>query len=99
MTEGPYGFVRHPSYTGYIVGTFCVGLMPLLRGSWLRESGVLREPWARIPWVIGALWTGYVFVGLSVRTIPEDKMMRKKFGKEWEAYARRVQCKLIPYIF
>ena len=98
VTEGPYSYVRHPSYTGYILGTSCVGLMPLMRGSWLRESGILREPLARVPWVIGALWAGYVFVGLSVRTIPEDKMMRMNFGKEWDAYVQRVRYRLIPYI-
>lgn len=99
VTEGPYRYVRHPSYTGYILGTFCVSLMPLMRGSWLRESGVLCEPWARVPWMVGALWSGYVFVSLTMRTTPEDKMMRKKFGKEWDAYVQRVRYRLIPYIF
>ncbi|EPT02961.1 hypothetical protein FOMPIDRAFT_1116918 [Fomitopsis schrenkii] len=99
VTEGPYRYVRHPSYTGYIFGTIGVGLMPLMRGSWLRESGVLREPWARVPWTIGVLWVGYIVAALTLRTIPEDKMMRKKFGQEWDAYVQRVRYRLIPYIF
>ncbi|EPS92769.1 hypothetical protein FOMPIDRAFT_47998 [Fomitopsis schrenkii] len=99
VTEGPYRYVRHPSYTCYILSTICVALMPLMRGSWLHESGVLREPWARVPWMIGVLLAAHSVVGLTMRTIAEDNMMRKKFGKEWDAYVQRVRYRLIPYIF
>ncbi|KAJ8480995.1 hypothetical protein ONZ51_g6289 [Trametes cubensis] len=44
VTSGPYSIVRHPSYLAIIlivVGNLLCFLGP---GSWLRESGILREP-------------------------------------------------------
>jgi protein-S-isoprenylcysteine O-methyltransferase Ste14 len=57
-TGGPYRFVRHPGYVGYIVSTLAT---PLLLGSW----------WAMVP---AALLTGGMIVrtALEDRTLQEE---------------------------
>lgn len=100
VTGGPYAYVRHPSYTTYILGTAAVGCMPLARGAWLRESaGQALGPGARVPYVFGALWAAYVCTGMVLRTRTEDRLLRAEFGEEWEEYARRVQYRLVPYVY
>lgn len=100
VTGGPYAYVRHPSYTTYIIGTAAIGFVPLTRGSWLRESGVLGETaWARVPYALGALWAAYVCTGMVLRTRTEDRLLKGEFGAEWEEYARTVPYRLVPYVY
>ena len=76
---GPYRYVRHPGYTGTIIGL--VMGSPLLLGSW----------WAFIPASVSV-------IGLVIRTILEDKMLREELDG-YEHYARRVPYKLIPHVW
>ncbi|KAK7437942.1 hypothetical protein VKT23_018377 [Stygiomarasmius scandens] len=99
VTSGPYSLVRHPAYTG----TYCVGLGCYLfvfsKGSWVRESGVLDTVVGKI--VLG----GYAFaifsglVAMLRRTKIEDQLLKDKFGKEWEEWAKKVPYKLLPGIY
>ena len=45
-----------------------------------------------------AWYAWWVAVGV-VRCRTEDEELRKKFGAEWEAYARKTPYRLIPYIY
>ncbi|KAH9924401.1 uncharacterized protein B0H18DRAFT_1119938 [Fomitopsis serialis] len=99
VTEGPYRYVRHPSYTAWSLGSVGVGLMSVTRGSWLRESGLLETQWGRMAFAFCTLYILYGTVGLTVRAPTEDEMLRREFGEEWEAYARRVPYRLVPYVF
>ncbi|KAF8578205.1 hypothetical protein K439DRAFT_1395756 [Ramaria rubella] len=97
VTSGPYGYVRHPSYTGSVlmmVGTAMVGLSS---GSYIDECHMLSTP-ARY---IIILWLGilaYVVVSLLGRGKVEDANLRKEFGESWDRYYRDVPCKFIPGI-
>ncbi|KAG6910486.1 hypothetical protein DXG01_010411, partial [Tephrocybe rancida] len=89
ITSGPYGVVRHPSYTGTM--TIFIGLCfwYASRGSWIRESGILHTVVGRA--CVGAFTAVYVklVVNLWQRMPEEDRLMKASFGSEWEEWARR----------
>ncbi|KAF8063940.1 hypothetical protein FPV67DRAFT_1697666 [Lyophyllum atratum] len=99
VTTGPYSVVRHPSYTGSLMGFFGLCCWYGGRGSWVRESGVLGTV------------TGMALIGLFVairtkamvsllqRMPEEDKLLKDAFGEEWEEWARRVPYWLIPGLY
>ncbi|KAG1873577.1 hypothetical protein DFJ58DRAFT_903574 [Suillus subalutaceus] len=100
ITTGPYGIVRHPSYTGMMM--LCLGIIILhgSRNSWLRASGVS----ARIPGVLPVVIAGTslctaVNFALFLRVKREDRMMHSAFGEEWEAWARKVKYRIIPGVY
>ncbi|KAF7304093.1 hypothetical protein MIND_00640800 [Mycena indigotica] len=96
VTDGPYAYVRHPSYTG----TLCIiaGLVAshLGPGSWIWL-------YAGHSWLLHGLllaggttwWTWMLGVGLS-RIPAEEKKMSALFPEQWAAYVRRVPYWFIP---
>lgn len=99
VTEGPYRYVRHPSYTAWIVGTLGVALMPLTRGSWFYESDFVKTQRGKVALAFGAAWWLFGVFGLTRRITTEETMMKRKFGEEWEVYIKRVPYRLVPYVF
>ncbi|KZT69990.1 hypothetical protein DAEQUDRAFT_750622 [Daedalea quercina L-15889] len=99
ITEGPYSIVRHPSYTGSILCSWGLGLAYIAPGSWLRECGILATRGGRIAaWAyVAALLYGTP--SLFLRARQEDTLLRKQFAEEWEAYAKRVPYRIIPYLY
>lgn len=102
ITTGVYSIVRHPSYTGAILAGVGVALCHLAPGSWVVEcSGLVKpgEPWFYkvVPiWVVGL---SIACLGLGSRMRKEDRMLREKFGREWEAWAAQVRYKIFPGVF
>ncbi|KAE9390975.1 hypothetical protein BT96DRAFT_959658 [Gymnopus androsaceus JB14] len=99
ITTGPYSIVRHPSYTGAV--STCTGILLCVfgPGSWIFECGWLDLLSIKILVVlVTAAHTTMVFLLLS-RMGPEDKMMRKEFGLQWDEWAKNVSYKLVPGIF
>ncbi|OCH94852.1 hypothetical protein OBBRIDRAFT_884409 [Obba rivulosa] len=99
VTSGPYSVVRHPSYTALIVGGIGIAICLASPGSWVRESGVLDTTWGRVFAYGWSAWTVYLATMCWMRTPQEDRMLRKQFGKEWEAWAVDVPYRLFPGIF
>ncbi|KII92133.1 hypothetical protein PLICRDRAFT_50560 [Plicaturopsis crispa FD-325 SS-3] len=98
VTSGPYGFVRHPSYTGLFMaymGELCCHA----KGSWLLESGVLRTPLGAGLALFWLAVVAAVSAGLVLRISAEESLLRDRMGKEWEAYTRRVRYKLLPGVY
>ena len=99
ITHGPYSIVRHPSYLGGVlleVGTLLAHFGP---GSWYREC-VGWDTWAGR--LFTAAWGGWcilVAALLVARASQEDKILKREFGQQWEAWARRTPYKVIPYIW
>ena len=57
-----------------------------------------------VPWVaLCVVLRGMLCVGLAVaapkRARVEDEALRRAFGEEWEAWARRTPYSLIPYVY
>ncbi|KAG5651334.1 hypothetical protein H0H81_009042 [Sphagnurus paluster] len=106
IKTGPYGVVRHPSYTAYLA---------MLAGSlcWLWAPGSLAQEYggmllAKLS-VLGSVYIfallGYTVFALGVcgvtrsRMQEEDAMLQDRFGKEWEEWARKVPYRLVPGLY
>ncbi|MFX0169964.1 MAG: methyltransferase family protein [Candidatus Hodarchaeota archaeon] len=89
VTSGPYGFVRHPQYTGFLLLT--LGFTGLTYW-WLNSTfgvGWLSKEATVALWL--AQLGAYIVLGLI-----EDSYLAKTFGDEYIAYRRRV-ASLIPF--
>ncbi|KIJ30596.1 hypothetical protein M422DRAFT_214489 [Sphaerobolus stellatus SS14] len=96
---GPYGVVRHPSYTGSLF---------LFIGSILIANGPGTYPWAcglatssliiRSLLQVWSVYLVYCIYSLLRRGPIEDRGLHAELGKEWENYAKRVPYRFIPGI-
>lgn len=99
VTSGPYAVVRHPSYVGAL--TIYVGALCTIfgSGSWYSEC-IGWDSWiSKVFSGVCTSWALGVPMLLMGRVNKEDAVLRKEFGEEWEAYARQVPYKLVPFIF
>ncbi|CAK5274389.1 unnamed protein product, partial [Mycena citricolor] len=100
VTDGAYGLVRHPSYLGALFSGIGAALCVFVPGSWLVAcSGLVRPGEAWEP-KISAIWAvalTLAAVGLGSRIRKEDRMMKERFGKEWEDWVGRVPYRLVPF--
>jgi protein-S-isoprenylcysteine O-methyltransferase Ste14 len=77
VTAGPYRFVRHPVYSGYLA---------LLLGSSVASLNV----WLMLLWPIS-------LIGILVQSASEERLLRARFGHEYERYARETG-QLLPVV-
>ncbi|KAM6494065.1 hypothetical protein JOM56_010426 [Amanita muscaria] len=96
VKHGPYSIVRHPSYTGSCLVFVGRLLWYFSRGSFLRETTNLA---GRALAVAAIIMFTYIIITLLIRLPTEDELLRKRFGKEWEDWAKRVPYRLIPYVY
>ena len=100
VTSGPYSLVRHPSYTAFLIaraGLFVVQIFP---GSYVFESGLLDTRWTAIMIAVWEVWILSIIFEIVVMRIPrEDAVLRKEFGAEWDAWAKKTPYRLIPYVY
>ncbi|KZT69992.1 hypothetical protein DAEQUDRAFT_234767 [Daedalea quercina L-15889] len=94
-----YGVVRHPSYVSGSLSVIGLGLMNGVRGSWFRECRVLQTGVGKVAAGTWLVLTVYVTLSMAWRSREEDRILKKQFGDEWEAYARRVRWRWIPFIW
>ncbi|TRM69970.1 hypothetical protein BD626DRAFT_390695 [Schizophyllum amplum] len=96
VTDGAYGIVRHPSYTGGLLAGLGCFMTQLSSGCWLHEYiGIMPAT----PLGTTIFWVALVVPGLygfASRIKSEDEMLKKGFGKQWEEWVTRVPYKLIP---
>ncbi|KAJ8517234.1 hypothetical protein ONZ45_g5569 [Pleurotus djamor] len=99
VKDGPYKYIRHPSYTGMIMTILGVICTYSSRGTWLRDSGILHYPFA---WIVVAYWltvAAAVTASLVLRLENEDDILRQAFGGEWIAWSEKVPYSLLPGIY
>ncbi|TFK89231.1 ICMT-domain-containing protein [Polyporus arcularius HHB13444] len=99
VTTGPYAIVRHPAYVGFHLAHTGLMLVLVLPGSYLWESGILETWWTALLMSLWLLVINAVHIATVRRMKGEEEVMRKKFGAEWEEWARRTPYKLIPYVY
>ncbi|GFF28455.1 hypothetical protein IFM58399_01982 [Aspergillus lentulus] len=98
ITDGVYAYAQHPSYPALVVVCLgCAGLSLRWDGAvgacLLRKDVIERlDGWGMI--VIGALWMVGVMI-VRVRVRDEERMLREKFGREWERWNART-ARYIP---
>jgi len=107
ITNGPYGIVRHPAYTGYffvIIGYLWLLCMPgtfsrvCLIGSSTPPSFTARSAVGISYTLCWALLYADTIVYLVRRSFVEDAMLKREFGQEWDEWANRVRWNVFPYI-
>ncbi|KAL2104880.1 hypothetical protein VUR80DRAFT_9416 [Thermomyces stellatus] len=99
-TTGIYRYVQHPSYTGAI--TLLVSNAALL----CRTDGVLScwvpPRWydlvRRLAWIAAPVWIGVLALGLWTRVRQEERMLKAKFGTEWEEWHAKTP-RFLPWLF
>ncbi|KAI0311443.1 hypothetical protein OF83DRAFT_1068801 [Amylostereum chailletii] len=99
ITRGPYTYVRHPSYTGIVLGVVGTLLMHFGPGSWFREVGWLQTTVGQSYAVSWVMMETYVLASIMMRVPMEDELLRRQFGQEWETWAAKVRYRVIPGIF
>ena len=77
----------------------CVFLLHATKGSWVRESGILRYLPAKIA---AGIFTFIIAMGLPYgalsRMKAEDRALRRRFGDKWDVWAAKVRYMIIPGI-
>ncbi|TBU39010.1 hypothetical protein BD309DRAFT_1004001 [Dichomitus squalens] len=99
ITNGPYSFVRHPSYTGSTMVTAGNILLLTTGGSYFTEAGLWDTIAGR---AAGAFFIGYmtwVICQLLGRIGREDQLLQEAFGPRWDDWARRIPYLLIPLVY
>ncbi|KAF8661395.1 hypothetical protein AX14_007255, partial [Amanita brunnescens Koide BX004] len=96
VTTSPYCIVRHPSYTGGILSITSIFLLHGMKGSWVRESGLLRYLSGQIGAAVFAITICIIPSAALVRMKAEDIALRRRFGDEWDAWAAKVRYMIIP---
>ncbi|KZS99974.1 uncharacterized protein LAESUDRAFT_579056 [Laetiporus sulphureus 93-53] len=99
ITSGPYAYVRHPSYPSGIASLVGWGIWMTSPGSWFVECSVTNTLAGQICLSIYIAITAFSAVCLVHRSYDEDRLLKKQFGEEWEGWAKRVRCRIIPYIY
>jgi protein-S-isoprenylcysteine O-methyltransferase Ste14 len=98
VTTGPYARVRHPAYAGAVLAYLGL-LLHYGPGSWVTEC-VCKGSTAGAVFCAGCvLATSLVVAGLLSRIAKEDRALRREFGREWDEWAARVPCVLIPCVY
>ncbi|KAK7409389.1 hypothetical protein QQX98_008451 [Neonectria punicea] len=87
-TTGIYGYVQHPSYTGLVVLVLSnVTLLCRTDGvlsCWIPPSWYQVVPY--LGWISTPIGVGIFLFGVWTRVRQEERMLRAKFGVEWEEW-------------
>ncbi|KAF7795769.1 hypothetical protein EIP86_006936 [Pleurotus ostreatoroseus] len=97
VTDGPYAYVRHPSYTAMfllLLGGYLSSYGP---GTYVTECGLMSTPFRFAAYLWWAL-ASYTVIATYLRSFEEDGQLRNRFGGAWAAYRREVPYKFIPFI-
>ncbi|KAI9457956.1 hypothetical protein BJY52DRAFT_1120003 [Lactarius psammicola] len=99
VTSGPYAFVRHPSYSGVVLGVVGTLLVHFGPGSWWVRAGWMGTFQGQAYALCWCAMEAYVLSSILCRAPTEDAFLRKQFGAEWDAWADRVPYRVIPGVF
>lgn len=99
-TNAPYSIVRHPGYIGSMLATGGHIVFGLGRGTFVREciGGSYPLGYDVVRWILGA-YVVFGMTGLVKRSVTEDQLLKKTFGKEWEEWSSKTRYRLFPGVF
>lgn len=98
ITSGPYAYVRHPSYTGILLGVVGTLLVHFGPETWY-AAVVLPTITGKAYAVSWCAMETFVLWSILARAPVEDRLLRGQFGEKWEQYAARVRWRVVPGIF
>jgi len=99
-TGGPYSFVRHPSYTALIMS--CCGQALLLRARHTFLNECTKWSYPLLTWIgLGfmSIWEIILVGSVLNRTVTEDRVLKREFGKEWVDWSQRARYRVLPGIY
>ena len=99
ITDGPYSIVRHPSYTGAWLVMIGMAISQLGPGSVYMELGLWKNTLTLLAGIFQLALIVYVGLVIDLRVQKEDKALSEQFEVEWKAWAKRVPCRLIPFLY
>jgi len=99
ITDGPYSYIRHPGYTGAILGICGITMCHLSPHSWLRECGLLRSGLGKLIVGVWMAWNAAWTAGLISRADEEERVLERRFGVVWKHWAWMVPNRFIPGIY
>ncbi|KAJ7939441.1 hypothetical protein B0H13DRAFT_1587135, partial [Mycena leptocephala] len=98
VKNGPYNYMRHPSYTGALLAYIGLVIYYGSKGTWFRECVILGATDSDMKDFGSVCRSRHVTCGLLCRIPNEDKALKEKFGKEWDIWATEVPYVLIPKV-
>lgn len=99
ITTGLYAIVRHPAYTTLFITEVGCLMTLILPGSYVYESGMLKTRWGAVCVMLWGMVHECLNVVAMMRVPVEDAVMKKDFGPQWDAWARKTPYALIPYLY
>ena len=99
VTTGPYAYVQHPSYIGWALMVAGNIMLVLNKGSYVMESGIWDSAAGRVATSSVVVYISFVTYSLFTRMRKESEVLYRRFGTEYEIYAKRTPYWLIPYIY
>ena len=101
ITTGPYSYVRHPSYLGSLFAYLGVCLFVIVApGTVFQECVTPNHP--IIAFLLKLYYGAFsiFIIRLLFSRIPlEDRILRERFGMEWEQWAKQTPYRVFPFIF
>ncbi|KAJ7713172.1 hypothetical protein B0H14DRAFT_2413954 [Mycena olivaceomarginata] len=99
VKDGPYNYMRHPSYTGAVLAYIGLLIYYGSNGTWFRECFISGTTAGKVLAGFAAIGMSLVIFGLLCRISKEDRALKEKFGREWDIWAAEVPYVLIPNVY
>ena len=99
VKDGPYGVVRHPSYSGaflVIIGNAWYSVGP--SSTW-RQMGLWGHLVGFSVGMAVIMMSVYFLYCALIRIPGEDEMLRRRFREEWDAWAMNTPYRIVPYVY
>ncbi|KAL9710066.1 hypothetical protein Ac2012v2_007128 [Leucoagaricus gongylophorus] len=84
VTSGPYSIVCHLGYTGIFQIVIGIFLVHGLKGSWVRESSILKTTVMKTITGITCAFIAVTILGMLRRMSKEDEVLHQLARKKWE---------------
>lgn len=99
ITDGPYSYVRHPSYLGALMVSLGALLMNYGRGSfWFEHGFTERSLWV---WLgVADVALKYVFYSGAVKRCKlEDDVLKAHFQEQWIKWSKKTPYRMVPFVY
>ena len=99
VTDGPYSYVRHPSYLGALMVSLGALLLNYGRGSfWLEHGLAERSIWVLVG-VADVLLKWVFFSGAVKRCRLEDDVLKAHFQEQWIQWSKKTPYRMVPFVY